>query len=73
MIPYLFDKFQRSNWEGLWNPAEIEITLRCENFSNSANMDKPCCYVWKVAYPLVSAILVILNVLSHITKLYKRG
>ena len=27
----------------------------------------------KLPYPLVSAILVILNVLSHITKLYKRG
>ena len=49
MIPYLFEKFQRSKWEGLWNLAEIEITLRYGNFSNYANMDRPCRLVWKVA------------------------
>ena len=73
MIPNLFNKFQRSNWEGLWNPAEIEITLRYDNFSNSENMDKPCCYVWKVAISFSKCNFSNLNVFSYITKLYKRG
>ena len=48
MIPYLFNKLQKSKWEGLWNLAEIEITKRYGKVSNSANMDRPCCQVWKI-------------------------
>ena len=41
MIPYLFNRFQRSKWEGLRNLAEIEINEGCDNISNYANMDRP--------------------------------
>ena len=67
MIPYFFNKFQRNKSEGLWNLAEIEITWRYGNFSNSANLD--IAMFEKLPYPLVSAISVILNVLQHITLL----
>ena len=41
MIPYLFNKFQRSKWEGLRNLTEIENSEGYDNFSNSTNMDRP--------------------------------
>ena len=41
MIPYLFNKFQRSKLEGLWNMTEIKITEGYGNFLDSTNMDMP--------------------------------
>ena len=40
---YIFNKFQRSKWEGLWNLAEIDITKEYNHFSNSENMDRLSC------------------------------
>ena len=41
MIPYLFNKFQRSKREDLWNLTEIEITEAYGNFWKPRNMDRP--------------------------------
>ena len=41
MTPYLFNKFHRSKWEGLWHLTDFEITEGSGNFSNSANVDRP--------------------------------
>ena len=35
-------------WEKLWNLAEIAITWRYDNFLYSENINRPCCYVWKI-------------------------
>ena len=45
IIPYLFNEFQRSKWESLSNLAEMGIAWQL--FKHFANMDRPCCHVWK--------------------------
>ena len=71
MAPYLFNKFKKASGK----PCEIWLKLRLQKhmatFQTLQTWIDHVARFEKLPDPLVTVVLVILNVLPHITKLYK--